>query len=434
MASVIHGFIYNKEAFEELGLEEPETVDEFFARARRAQGGRHLHAARHGHGRPVGGRDDGLHQHRPDLLEGRGRPQGADRRHRQVHRPGLCRALRDPRALGRLHGRRLPGAELLGQPEPLHPRPRRDLSRPARGRSAASTTRPIFEMGAFPPPVAGRGRHLLHLGPHRHRHRHERRDAPTPRRRGPSSNGSPRPSSRRSTPTRCPGFFSLSTAEFEVEDPLAQEFISWRERVREHDPRRLPDPVARRAQHLEQHVDGQRQRHEPGARRPRKARRRSRPASRPGTRRNSTLPAPPPQRGGAARAHRIGRTGRDRAATAHDAGPSAARPPSAGQRRDAHLRLPRPRGADLHGLLDLSAGRDPAAQPLRRQDDGSAVWHGLGNYATLLFDPIWATQFWNALWNNLVLFFIHMVVQNPIGLLLAALLSLRRGSAPATAR
>ena len=25
-----------------------------------------------------------------------------------------------------------------------------------------------------------------------------------------------------------PGFFSLSTAEFEVDDPLAQEFISWR--------------------------------------------------------------------------------------------------------------------------------------------------------------------------------------------------------------
>ncbi|MDH3262685.1 MAG: ABC transporter substrate-binding protein [Paracoccaceae bacterium] len=31
MASVIHGFIYNKEAFEALGLEEPATVDEFFA-------------------------------------------------------------------------------------------------------------------------------------------------------------------------------------------------------------------------------------------------------------------------------------------------------------------------------------------------------------------------------------------------------------------
>jgi len=31
MASVIHGFIYNQEIFDELGLEEPATVDEFFA-------------------------------------------------------------------------------------------------------------------------------------------------------------------------------------------------------------------------------------------------------------------------------------------------------------------------------------------------------------------------------------------------------------------
>jgi raffinose/stachyose/melibiose transport system substrate-binding protein len=31
MASVIHGFMYNRDAFEELGLEEPTTVDEFFA-------------------------------------------------------------------------------------------------------------------------------------------------------------------------------------------------------------------------------------------------------------------------------------------------------------------------------------------------------------------------------------------------------------------
>ena len=31
MASVIHGFIYNKDAFDELGLEAPKTEDEFFA-------------------------------------------------------------------------------------------------------------------------------------------------------------------------------------------------------------------------------------------------------------------------------------------------------------------------------------------------------------------------------------------------------------------
>jgi ribonuclease HII len=31
MASVIHGFIYNKDAFDQLGIAVPTTVDEFFA-------------------------------------------------------------------------------------------------------------------------------------------------------------------------------------------------------------------------------------------------------------------------------------------------------------------------------------------------------------------------------------------------------------------
>lgn len=51
-------------------------------------------------------------------------------------------------------------------------------------------------------------------------------------------------------------------------------------------------------------------------------------------------------------------------------------------------------------------------------------WVGLDNYRILLFDSNWATQFWNALWNNFLFFFIHMLIQNPIGLMLAALLSL----------
>lgn len=59
-------------------------------------------------------------------------------------------------------------------------------------------------------------------------------------------------------------------------------------------------------------------------------------------------------------------------------------------------------------------------------EDGSQLWSGLGNFRTLLFDPTWSAPFWNAFWNNCVFFLIHMLVQNPIGLLLAALLSLPR--------
>ncbi len=50
---------------------------------------------------------------------------------------------------------------------------------------------------------------------------------------------------------------------------------------------------------------------------------------------------------------------------------------------------------------------------------------GLENYITLFTNPLWAERFWGALKNNAIFFAIHILVQNPIGLLLAALLSRR---------
>lgn len=48
---------------------------------------------------------------------------------------------------------------------------------------------------------------------------------------------------------------------------------------------------------------------------------------------------------------------------------------------------------------------------------------GLDNFATLFGDPRLSESFWNALRNNVWFFIVHMLVQNPIGILLAALLS-----------
>jgi raffinose/stachyose/melibiose transport system permease protein len=61
-----------------------------------------------------------------------------------------------------------------------------------------------------------------------------------------------------------------------------------------------------------------------------------------------------------------------------------------------------------------------------RQRDGSHLYVGLSNFQTLLGDITWSGPFWNAFWNNCLFFLIHMCVQNPIGLALAALLSLPR--------
>ncbi|MBI9081101.1 MAG: sugar ABC transporter permease [Pseudodesulfovibrio sp.] len=58
--------------------------------------------------------------------------------------------------------------------------------------------------------------------------------------------------------------------------------------------------------------------------------------------------------------------------------------------------------------------------------DGTGAFHftGLTNYIALMTDPEWSNAFWNALKNNFIFFCIHMLVQNPIGIMLAALLSL----------
>ena len=55
--------------------------------------------------------------------------------------------------------------------------------------------------------------------------------------------------------------------------------------------------------------------------------------------------------------------------------------------------------------------------------DRVTQFNGLGNFRTLFGDPRWSASFWNALGNNTWFFIVHMLVQNPIGILLAAILS-----------
>ncbi|WLR91118.1 carbohydrate ABC transporter permease [Shinella zoogloeoides] len=56
--------------------------------------------------------------------------------------------------------------------------------------------------------------------------------------------------------------------------------------------------------------------------------------------------------------------------------------------------------------------------------DGQSTFVGLSNFKVLFGDERWAADFWNALKNNFIFFVIHMLVQNPIGVALAAMLSL----------
>jgi raffinose/stachyose/melibiose transport system permease protein len=58
--------------------------------------------------------------------------------------------------------------------------------------------------------------------------------------------------------------------------------------------------------------------------------------------------------------------------------------------------------------------------------DGQRVFVGLENFRMLFGDPRFSDGFWNALRNNVYFFVLHMLIQNPIGIALAALLSVPR--------
>ena len=69
----------------------------------------------------------------------------------------------------------------------------------------------------------------------------------------------------------------------------------------------------------------------------------------------------------------------------------------------------------LFGTLNLSL--------FNLSEAGGRMFVGLRNFATLFGDPRWSESFWNALGNNAWFFVVHMLVQNPIGVALAAILS-----------
>ena len=72
----------------------------------------------------------------------------------------------------------------------------------------------------------------------------------------------------------------------------------------------------------------------------------------------------------------------------------------------------------------------PLADTLRLSFFGmqgnDAIFVGFDNFVRLFTDARWSAAFWNALGNNVIFFVIHMCVQNPIGIALAAMLSVPR--------
>jgi raffinose/stachyose/melibiose transport system permease protein len=107
---------------------------------------------------------------------------------------------------------------------------------------------------------------------------------------------------------------------------------------------------------------------------------------------------------------------------------------SAGARRIGSLRLPRRFPWHVVAFLAPALGFYtlfmvfPLFDSLRLSlfapsATGGAEFVGIGNYVRMLTTAPWADGFLNAFRNNFLFFLVHMLVQNPIGLLLAVLLT-----------
>ena len=227
MASVIHGFIYNEDAFKKIGATPPKTMAEFHDILDKLK--------KDGTYTPIdlGTADQweaatmGFQNIGPNYWKGETGPPGADRRQGEVHRSAIYRGVQGARVLGALHGQRLPGADLSRQPEPVLARQGGDLSGRLVGHLDLPRAGEVPD-GRVPAAAAGRRHAMLHLRPHRHRDGRELRlEEQGGREEIPRMDWR-----RRNSPTlysnALPGFFSLNKTPVKVNDPLAATMVGWR--------------------------------------------------------------------------------------------------------------------------------------------------------------------------------------------------------------
>ena len=231
MASVIHGFIYNKDAFDKLGITVPTTEDEFFAALDKIKA-------------------DGTYI--PMAMGTKDHWEAATMGYQNIG-PNYWKGEEGRLAL-------IKGEQKLTDPQWVEPYATLAKWKPYLGDGFEAQTYPdsqnLFTLGRaaiYPAgsweisavqhagavqdgrlPAAGEEgrRHLLHLRPHRHR-----ASASTPR--APNADAAKTFLSWVASPefatiyaNALPGFFSLSSTPVKMEDPLAQEFVSWREKCK----------------------------------------------------------------------------------------------------------------------------------------------------------------------------------------------------------
>ncbi|TCD15117.1 ABC transporter substrate-binding protein [Oricola cellulosilytica] len=228
MASVIHGFIYNKDAFEELGLSVPETEDEFFAVLEKIkEDGTYIPMA-------MGTNDQweaatmGYQNIGPNYWKG------------EEGRKALIsgeQTLTDAawvepyKTLARWKDYLGDGFEAQTYPDSqnLFTLGRAAIYPAGSWEISGFNTQADFEMGAFPPPVKEAG-DTCYISDHTDIAIGMNANTEHPEEAKTFLNWVASPEFASLYANALPGFFPLSEEPVELEDPLAQEFISWREK------------------------------------------------------------------------------------------------------------------------------------------------------------------------------------------------------------
>jgi raffinose/stachyose/melibiose transport system substrate-binding protein len=229
MASVIHGFIYNATAFEELGLEEPTTVEEFYAVLDAiAEDGTYIPMA-------MGTNDQweaatmGFQNIGPNYWKGEEGRLALIEGTQKLTDEAWVEPFRELAKWGPYLG---DGFEAQTYPDSqnlftlgraaVYPAGSWEIA-PFR-----SQIQDAFEMGAFPPPVPNEG-DTCYISDHVDIALGLNAASPNAEAARTFLNWVGSPEFAALYANALPGFFPLQNEPVELEDPLAQEFVSWRE-------------------------------------------------------------------------------------------------------------------------------------------------------------------------------------------------------------
>jgi len=227
MASVIHGFIYNKDIFDELGLQVPQTEDEFFAVLEKIkQNGDYVPLA-------IGTKDlwdiatMGYQNIGPTYWKGEeGRKALIAGEQKLTDEPWV-----EPfRVLTRWQPYMGDGFEAQTYPDSqnLFTLGRAAIYPSGSWEIPVFKEQASFEMGAFPPPVREAG-DVCYISDHNDIALGLNAASPNAEAAKIFLDWVASPEFSTIYANALPGFFPLSSQAVELADPLAQEFVSWRE-------------------------------------------------------------------------------------------------------------------------------------------------------------------------------------------------------------